>query len=300
MRMGWVLLLMAGACAAGAAEESAAGIAATGAVVEKLAEGFEFTEGPASDAAGNVYFTDQPNDRIMKWSVDDKLTTYMQPCGRSNGLCFDREGHLWACADEKNQLWRINPGKEVSVLVEAYEEKLLNGPNDVWVRPDGGAYFTDPFYKRNYWERSETMEQPCQGVYYLAPDRKTLTLVLDDLEQPNGIIGTPDGKKLYVTDIKAGKTYAYTMAAEGRLTEKVLFCEMGSDGMTLDDEGNVYLTGKGVFVFDKSGKRIDHIVIDEPWTSNVCFSGRAMNDLFITASKAIYRLRTRVKGVGSQ
>ena len=300
MRMGWVLLLMAGACAAGAAEEPAAGIAATGAVVEKLAEGFEFTEGPASDAAGNVYFTDQPNDRIMKWSVDDELTTYMQPCGRSNGLCFDREGHLWACADEKNQLWRISPGKDVSVLVEAYEEKLLNGPNDVWVRPDGGAYFTDPFYKRNYWERSETMEQPCQGVYYLAPDRKTLTLVLDDLEQPNGIIGTPDGKKLYVTDIKAGKTYAYTMAAEGRLTEKVLFCEMGSDGMTLDDEGNVYLTGKGVFVFDKSGKQIDHIVIDEPWPSNVCFSGRAMNDLFITASKAIYRLRTRVKGVGSQ
>ena len=207
-----------------------AGIARRGR--RQLADGFAFTEGPAADAAGNVYFTDQPNDRIMKWSVDGELTTYLQPCGRSNGLCFDREGHLWACADEKNQLWRISPGKDVTVLIETHEGKLLNGPNDLWLRPDGGAYFTDPFYKREYWARGETMEQSCQGVYYLAPDRKTLARVIDDLDQPNGIIGTPDGKTLYVTDIKAGKTYAYTILADGSLTGKTLFCEMGSDGMT--------------------------------------------------------------------
>jgi gluconolactonase len=274
-------------------------IAAPGAEVEKLAGDFAFTEGPACDADGNVYFTDQPNDRILEWSVDDELSTWMQPCGRSNGLCFDKEGNLWACADEKNQLWRIAPDQKVTVVIENYQGKLLNGPNDIWIRPDGGAYLTDPFYKRDYWERGAP-EQECQGVYYLAPDQKTLTRVADDLEQPNGIIGTPDGRTLYVTDIRAKKTYSYTIQDDGSLADRTLFCELGSDGMTIDDEGNVYLTGKGVFVFDKTGEQIDHIEIDEGWTANVCFGGHGRSSLFITASKGLYRLRTRVKGVGSQ
>jgi gluconolactonase len=278
---------------------AAEGILEPGAQVEKLAGDFLFTEGPASDAEGNVYFTDQPNDRIMKWSVDRKLSTFMAPCGRSNGLCFDKEGFLWACADEKNELWRIDPEKKVTVLLGKHQGKLLNGPNDVWIRPDGGAYFTDPFYKRPYWERGP-IEQSCQGVYYLAPDRKTLTRVADDLEQPNGIIGTPDGKTLYVTDIRAKKTYRYAIQRDGALTDKTLFCEMGSDGMTIDSDGNVYLTGKGVFVFDKTGKQVEHIAVDEPWTANVCFGGKDKHALFITASKGLYAVRTRVKGVGSQ
>ena len=276
------------------------GVLAPGAQVEKLAGGFSFTEGPASDAEGNVYFTDQPNDRIMKWSVDGQLSTFMEPCGRANGLCFDTEGFLWACADAKNELWRIDSEKNVAVLVTAYQGKLLNGPNDVWVRPNGGAYFTDPFYKRPYWDGRGETEQDCEGVYYLAPDAKTLTRVAGGLEQPNGIIGTPDGKTLYVTDIRAKKTYKYTIQEDGALTEKTLFCEMGSDGMTIDSAGNVYLTGKGVFVFDKTGKQVEHIAVDEPWTANVCFGGKDMQTLFITASKGLYAVRTRVKGVGSQ
>lgn len=299
MRNGWLVLAIVAACVTGFAAEETAGIAAPGAALEKLSGEFEFTEGPAADPAGNVYFTDQPNDRIMKWSVDGALTAFMQPSGRANGLCFDKEGFLWACADEKNQLWRISPEKKVEVLIDKHEGKLLNGPNDLWLRPDGGAYFTDPFYKRSYWDR-ETMEQPCQGVYFLAPDRKTVTRVIDDLEQPNGIIGTPDGKTLYVTDIHAKKTYAYAIQEDGSLAAKTLFCEMGSDGMTIDNKGNVYLTGKGVFVFDKAGKQIDHIAVDEPWTANVSFGGKNMEYLFITASKGLYRLQTRVKGVGSQ
>jgi len=270
-----------------------------GAKLEKLSGEFEFTEGPASDAEGNVFFTDQPNDRIMKWSVKGELSTYMQPCGRSNGLCFDSQGFLWACADEKNQLWRIDPEKNVTVLVQEYEGKLLNGPNDIWIAPDGGAYFTDPFYKRNYWNRGP-MEQDRQGVYYLAPDHKRLLRVIDDLAQPNGIIGTPDGKTLYVADIRARKTYSYTIQDDGTLADKTLFCKMGSDGMTIDNEGNIYLTGKGVMVFDKSGNQVAHIAVDEPWTANVCFGGKDRRALFITASKALYMIRTRVHGVGSQ
>jgi gluconolactonase len=267
---------------------------------EKISTGFIFTEGPAADKEGNVYFTDQPNDRIVKWdAADGKLSDYMKPCGRSNGLCFDKDGHLIACADEKNELWSIDVAtKKPTVLVKDFEGKLLNGPNDVWIRPDGGLYFTDPFYKRDYWSRGA--KEQGEHVYYLAPDHKTLKRVVSDFKQPNGIIGTPDGRTLYIADIAAKKTYSYTIHEDGTLSDKKLFCEMGSDGMTIDERGNVYLTGKGVTVFDKAGKQLAHIDINEPWTGNVCFGGQEKNVLFITASKAVYTLKMNVKGAGSQ
>ena len=271
------------------------GVVAEGAKVERLADGFRFTEGPAVDTAGNVYFTDQPNDRIMKWSTDGKLSSFMQPSGRANGLYFDRKGNLLACADEKNQLWSIDPSGKVTILVKEYQGKLLNGPNDLWIAPDDGVYFTDPLYRRPYWDRGP-MEQDGQHVYYLAPDRRDLVRVAGDLKQPNGIVGTPDGRTLYVADIGAGKTYAYEIQSDGALSNKRLFCELGSDGMTLDEDGNVYLTGKGVTVFDKTGRQIDHIDVDQPWTANVCFGGRDRRTLFITASTGLYAVRTRTRG----
>ena len=273
-------------------------IIAPGATLQKLAGGFAFTEGPACDRDGNVFFTDQPNDCILKWSVDCKLSTFMKPCGRANGLSFDPEGNLWACADEKNELWRIDLAGKATVVVKNYQGKLLNGPNDVWIRPGGGLYFTDPYYKRSYWNRGPKEMGEC--VYFLAPDRKTLTRVIDDLKQPNGIIGTPDGKLLYVADIGGGKTYRYSIQPDGSLKEKMLFCEMGSDGMTIDSQGNIYLTGKGVSVFNPSGKKIEHIDVGEDWTANVCFGGKDRQMLFITASKSLYGLRMKVSGVDSQ
>lgn len=275
-------------------------ILAPRAKLEKLADGFSFTEGPACDAEGNIYFTDQPNDRIMIWTTDGKLSTFMQPCGRSNGLCFDNSGHLIACADEHNQLWSIDvKTKEHTVLVKDYQGKLLNGPNDVWVRPAGGLYFTDPMYWREYWKRGPK-EIQIEGVYYLSPDGKSLTRVVSDMTRPNGIIGTPDGKMLYVSDIDGKKTWSYTINSDGSLSDKKLFCELGSDGMTIDDAGNVYLTGHGVTAFDKSGKQVLHIDVDESWTGNICFGGKDRQLLFITASKGIYGIQTRTKGVGSQ
>lgn len=273
---------------------------APGAKVEKLAEGFKFTEGPAADAKGNVYFTDQPNDRIMMWGTDGKLTEFMKPAGRSNGLCFGPDGRLWACADEKNELWTIDVAtKKHKVVVDAYAGKLLNGPNDVWVRPDGGLYFTDPYYKRDYWKRGPK-EIDVQGVYFISPDGKGITRVLDDLKQPNGVIGTPDGKTLYVADIGDRRTYSYTIKDNGTLTDKKPFCEMGSDGMTIDEKGNVYLTGRGVTVFDPAGKKVTQIDVPEGWTANVCFGGADMKTLFITASTRLYGLKMSVKGAGSQ
>ncbi len=289
-----VALLLAGAAAA---QDSSP--VAPGAKPTKLADGFKFTEGPSTDADGNVYFTDQPNDRILVWSTDGKLSTFLQPCGRSNGLCFDADGKLWACADEKNELWRIDvKTKEKTVVVKDYNGKLLNGPNDVWVRPDGGAYFTDPFYKRDYWKRGPE-EQHARAVYYVSPAGK-VTRVDGDYKQPNGLVGTPDGKTLYVSDINGRRTYAYDIQSDGTLKNRRLFCEMGSDGMTLDADGNVYLTGQGVTVFDKSGKKLTTIDVPEPWTANVCFGGKEMRTLFITASGSLYGLPMRVKGASRQ
>ena len=297
-RMVLLLVLVVTLGSVGWARGADSPIVAPGAKLEMLADGFKFTEGPASDKAGNVFFTDQPNDRILKWSADGKLSTFMEPCGRSNGLCFDGKDMLWACADEKNQLWCIDPAGKATVLISDYQGKLLNGPNDLWIAPDGSVYFSDPFYKRPYWNRG-AMEQ-IQAVYRLAPDHKTLVRVADDLTQPNGIIGTPDGKTLYVADIGAKKTYVYAIRPDGSLADKRLFCEMGSDGMTIDANGNVYLTGKGVTVFDPAGKQIEHIDVEEPWTANVCFGGKDRKTLFITAGKGLYAIRTQVEGAGSQ
>jgi len=271
------------------------GVVAPGAKVEKLAGDFQFTEGPTADAAGNVYFTDQPNNRIMRWSVDGQLTTFLQPAGRANGMCFDRHGQLIACADEKNELWSIDPAGKATVLLAGYQEKRLNGPNDVWIRPDGGMYFTDPFYKRPWWQHAE-MPQDGQHVYFFVPSTKKLVRVVDSLKQPNGIIGTADGKTLFVADIGDRKTYRFDIQPDGALTNKQLFCELGSDGMTIDAEGNLYLTGRGVSVFDKTGQKIDQIDVPESWTANVCFGGADRKTLFITASKGLYSVRTRFKG----
>ena len=175
-------------------------VVAPGAKLEKLAGEFSFTEGPTCDAQGNIFFTDQPNDRILKWSVDGKLTTFMQPAGRANGLFFDAKGNLIACADEHNELWSIAPDKTVTVLVKDFQGKYLNAPNDVWIALGGGIYFTDPFYKRTYWNHS-TMALANEEVYYLAPYRTQLKRVTDDLKKPHGITGTPDGKKLFVAAI---------------------------------------------------------------------------------------------------
>lgn len=282
--------------------QNPSGVTAPGARLVKLAGGFAFTEGPASDAKGNVYFTDQPNDRILVWTVKRQLQTFLQPCGRSNGLCFDRRGRLWACADERNELWVIDVKSKTHTVAVRGDESggRLNGPNDVWVAPDGSVYFTDPYYRRSYWPEGTEMRPP-QSVFRLSPDGKTLTRVVDDLRQPNGIIGPADGKTLYVADIGAGKTYVYDIGPNGALTNRRLFCSMGSDGMTIDSEGNVYLTGPGVVVFDRSGKEIERIAVpDENWTANVCFGGPDRKTLFITAGTGLYAIRTRTHGVGSQ
>jgi len=298
-----IILLLTLACgnasiASAQSTNAPSAVIAPGAKLEKLAGDFKFTEGPTCDKDGNIFFTDQPNNRIMKWSVDGKLSTFLQPSGRANGMFFDAQGNLIACADEKTELWSIATNGAHTVLAKEFDSKMLNGPNDVCVHPSGAMYFTDPYYQRPWWEHQKA-PQPSQQVYRLAADHKTLTKLTDDLKQPNGIIGTPDGKRLFVADIGAKKTYVYDIAPDGSLTGRKLFCEMGSDGMTLDAEGNLFITGKGVFVFDKNGKQVEHINVPEAWTANVSFGGKDHRTLFITASKGLYSIQMKYPGANA-
>ena len=269
--------------------------AAPDAELKLVAGDCKFTEGPAADAKGNVYFTDQPNDRILRWDcATGEVTTFLQPAGRSNGLYFDHDGSLIACADENGQLWRIDIAtKKHEVLLDSYDGRLFNGPNDVWIDPKGGMYFTDPFYKRPYWKNREQPDQEKQRVFHLPKGAKKPLIADDTLVQPNGIIGSPDGKLLYVADIKAGKTYRYRIAADGLLEDKQAFCDMGSDGMTLDSSGNLYLTGKGVTVFSPDGTKLGHIPVPESWTANITLAGPGRKTLFITAMDSAYTLELK-------
>ncbi len=259
-------------------KESAAG----GQTVQKLAGGFRFTEGPAVDIYGNIYFTDIPNSRIHKWSVAGKLTTFMENTNRANGLFFDKAGNLIACAGGAGNVVSIDPKGKVTVLTGRYNGKSFNSPNDLWIDPKGGIYFTDPRYGKR-----DNLPQDGEHVYYLSPDRRKVTRVIDDMVRPNGLIGTPDGKRLYVADHGGNQTYVYTIAPDGSLTGKKLFAAQGSDGMTLDAAGNVYLTAEAVTVYSPSGKLIRTIPVPERPT-NVCFGSKDGNTLFITARTSLY------------
>jgi len=267
-----------------------ASVVARGARVEKLAGGFSFTEGPAADAKGNIFFSDIPNNRIHKWSLDGTLSTFRESSEGSNGLYFDKKGNLLACEGGGRRLVSIDPQGNVTVLADKYQNKRFNSLNDLWIDAKGGIYFTDPRYGSR-----DNMKQDGEHVYYLSPDRKKLIRVIDDMVRPNGVIGTPDGKLLYVADHGGQKTFEYTINKDGTLSNKKLFAPEGSDGMTIDNEGNVYLTTGAVAVYNKGGEKIETINVPEG-PANVCFGGKDKHTLFITARTSLYSVLMRVKG----
>jgi gluconolactonase len=264
--------------------------------VIKVQGGYAFTEGPSVAPDGRVFFTDQPNDKIDVWNEkENTITTFLNSCERSNGTYFNKKGELVACADLHNRLAIFDMKGKMKTIAENYNGQPLNAPNDLWITPNGGIYFTDPYYARDYWEPGRKEVQDKRGVYYLNPEGKVIR-VIDDYKQPNGLIGTPDGKTLYVSDINDGKIWKYTINADGSLSNKTFFAPEGSDGMTIDNRGNVYLTNKTVSVFNPKGENIAKIEVSEQ-PSNVCFGGKNRNILFITARTSVYTLKMKVKGV---
>lgn len=292
----WTAAISAIVAAAGSmpalrADES---LVAPGGKVEKLATGFVFTEGPAPDADGNVYFSDIPNNRIHKWSLDGKLSTFKEDSGASNGLFFDKKGNLLACLGAnkgRRRLVSIDPSGKETLLADKYDGKLLNSPNDLWIAPSGGVYFSDPRYSGD-----ESVDQDGQHVYYLSPVRKELIRVTNDLKRPNGVIGTPDGKKLYVADTTFRKIFVFAIQPDGTLADRKEFAPQGSDGMTMDEKGNVYLTNQSVAVYDPTGKKIENIAVPEP-PANCSFGGKDRKTLFITARTSLYAVPMAVRGM---
>lgn len=265
-------------------------LVATDGAVEKLAGDFQFTEGPASDKDGNVFFSDIPTNRILRWSTDGKLTTWRTESGGANGLYFDAKGNLICCEGGARRLTSVSPDGKVTVLADSYDGKKLNSPNDLWIDPKGGVYFSDPRYGN-----MEGLEQGGFHVYYLPPGGKALVRVTDDLQMPNGVLGTPDGKLLYIADTKLQKTFVYKIGADGKLTDKKVFADHSSDGLTRDELGNIYLTGKGVDVFSLDGKPVESILVPEG-PANLTFGGPDKKTLFITARTGFYSVPMRVRG----
>lgn len=265
-------------------------VIAPGVEVTKLAGDFRFTEGPAADKDGNVYFTDIPNNRIHQWSLDGTLSVYKINTGGANGLFFDAGGNLVACAGG-NRMVVMYPadGGTTRVLAEAYEGKRFNSPNDLWIDPKGGVYFTDPRYGGR-----DDMEME-EHVYYIRPGGRGIVRVIDDMTRPNGIIGTPDGSWLYVADHGEGKVYRYRIRSDGSLTDKQLFADVACDGMTMDERGNVYLTSDAVVVYNPIGTLLARIEVPER-PANVCFGGSERMTLFITARTSLYSAPMLVRG----
>jgi gluconolactonase len=290
--------------------------------LDTLGSGFSFTEGPAVDKYGNIFFTDQPNDKIYKWAAGTgAITTFLTGTGRSNGMAFDKNGNLIACADMHGELWKIAPNGSHTVLVNNYNGKLLNGPNDVWINPNnGGMYITDPIFPRSYWDAADPRrqgwppthsEQAATGkggyVYYLAPGSHTLVRVTTEAMGwdadgwPNGVVGTPDGKKLYVNkwapDINTAGTWVFDIKPNGTLANMKKFIDMGGDGMSMDERGNIYISNSyGVTAFDKNGIRIFNVPTGGA-TNNV-FGGKNNKTLFITGPvDKLTALKMNVAGV---
>lgn len=301
-----------------------------GAVLEKIATGFTWVEGPVW-WHGALYFAEIPSNSIRKWTPGAGASIFMQPSGYlgtapfhgresgSNGMTLDARGRLTVAGHAQRDVWRLEGGDAMSprtILARSYEGKLLNSPNDVVYRSDGSLYFTDPPYGLETQNDQDPKKQlTVNGVYRIkealnqepgaAPGKDALELLVSDLPRPNGIAFSPDEKWLYVDNSEPKKIWMrYRVQADGRLTEGKLFYDATADqrpgapdGMKVDVEGNIYSAGPGgVWIFSPAGKPLATIAMPET-VSNVAWAGADGKTLYITASTSVYRVRLGIAGV---
>jgi sugar lactone lactonase YvrE/formylglycine-generating enzyme required for sulfatase activity len=261
-----------------------------GQTLHQAGSGYLFTEGPAADTTGDIYFSDIDASKIFKWNAaSGTVTTFSTTSGGANGLFFDDTGDLLACEGYNKRLVSVDMSGNVTVLTAAYNGAPFNKPNDLWIAPNGGVYFSDPLFGAG------TETQDGEHVYYVSPDHSTVTRVISDMIRPNGLVGTPDGMTLYVADYGAGNVYRYTINTDGTLSNKTLFAAVTCDGMTIDDEGNVYMAADAILVYSSAGTYLEEITIPEQPT-NVTFGGSDGRTLFITARTTIYTIKMAVQG----
>ncbi len=289
-------MLMLGLFAAANAQDtkSIPGIGPKGEIV-KLHTGFKFTEGPAADAQGNLFFTDIPSNRILKVDTEGKLSTFLENSQGCNGLMFDGKGRLIACQGTAGRIVSIDlDTKEVKAVADQFNGKRFNRPNDVCVDRQGGVYFTDPVFGQG----ETPQDKMC--VYYVSASGD-VTRLIDDLPRPNGVILSPDEKTLYVLPSGAPELMAYPVDAPGQINKakgKAL-CKLeqpagaqarGGDGLTIDTNGNLYLTNpamSAIQVVSPEGKTLGVLKFPES-PSNCTFGGKDMKTLFVTARSSLY------------
>ena len=267
--------------------------------VEKLAAGFEFTEGPVWHPDGFLLFSDVPANTIYKWQPRQETAIFRQPSGNANGNTLDNSGRLVTAEHGNRRVSRTEEKGQIVTLATHYQGRRLNSPNDLVVKSDGRIYFTDP----PYGIEPEQEELGFYGVYRLAPDGK-LTLLVDDFVRPNGIVFSPDETKLYVNDSEKGHIRVFNVQPDGTLDKGKLFADMkpankegAADGMKVDIKGNVYSTGSGgVWIFSPNGELLDIIETPEA-PANLAWGDRDYQTLFITARNSLYRVRLQIPGI---
>lgn len=275
--------------------------------VEKIAGGFEFTEGPVWHPDGFLLFSDIPANTIYQWrplaergtaSTGEEISVFRQPSGKANGNALDILGRLVTAEHENRRLSLTKKDGQVVTLASHYQEKRLNSPNDMVVKSDGSIYFSDP----PFGIKPEQEELGFYGVYHLTPDG-TLTLLVDDFVRPNGIALSPDETKLYVNDSQEGHIRVFDVRPDGTLDNGKLFAKLkppgkdgAADGMEVDVEGNVYSTAPGgIWIFSPNGELLGIIEIPEP-PANLTWGDSDGRTLYITAKSGLYRIRLALSG----
>lgn len=278
-------------------------IVSEGAKVERLGGGFQFTEGPVWNVKDEyLLFSDIPANRIIKWIPRQGISNFRAPSGKSNGLTLDRRGRLIACEHANRRISRTEEDGTVVTFASHYEGKKLNSPNDVVVKSDGSVYFTDPPYGLNpIYGTLEEQELPFCGVYRVSPNGDRVTLLIDD-SVPNGLAFSPDESLLYVADTEMNHLRVFDVRDNGKTTNGRIFAEISGeplapDGIKVDSDGNIYVTGKGgIWVLNPEGRRLGIIPVPE-LPANLCWGDKDWKTLYITARTSLYRVRLNIAGI---
>lgn len=261
--------------------------------VHKVAEKFQFTEGPVWSYDGYLLFSDIPASTILKFTAGGTAVPFREHTNGTNGNTFDSRGRLYSCEGETRRVVRTDKNGKVEVLAEKFEGKRLNQPNDLVVRKDGHLWFTDPAFGSS----EKTRELDFYGVYHLAP-KGELEVVARPKGRPNGIALSPDGKILYVDNSDERNVRAYDLDRSGKATnerEVITGIEGVPDGMKVDEKGNLYIAARGIVVYSPQGKQLAKFEINEV-PANCAFGDDDMQSLYVTARTSVYRVRLPVRG----
>lgn len=272
--------------------------------LRKVVDGFLFTEGPVwHPVERHLTFSDIPASRIYRWSAEAGLSTLRDPSNKTNGNAYDRQGRLISCEHVTSRLIRVEPDGSRTTLADSYRGLELNSPNDVIVSIDGTIYFTDPLYGR-VLESMGSIREPqltVNGVYRLGERAAELTLLIDDLEGPNGLCLSLDEDFLFVNDSERGHIRRFALK-NGRAVGGEIWAqpagpgEGGVDGMKIDSAGNLYCTGPGgVFVYDADARCLGVIQVREP-VGNFTWGDDDLQTLYLCSTTSVFSCRTRVPG----